>query len=152
MKFRVRLATHIEIEALSDLVVRSKFHWGYSETYRSTLAKILAVSSERVAAGECWLAETHAGKLAAVCQFNSEANPPHLDLLFVAPEYIRQGAGSLLFETLITYANGLGIKCFDLDADPNAAAFYLSKGGRITGERESRVVRGQFLPVIEMKL
>ncbi|MDG2034974.1 MAG: hypothetical protein P8J29_13635, partial [Rhodospirillales bacterium] len=60
--------------------------------------------------------------------------------------------GSLLFDTLISNARRRGFTRFDLDADPNAAAFYLGKGGRITGERESRIVRGQFLPVIEFTL
>ena len=45
-----------------------------------------------------------------------------------------------------------GITQFNLDADPNAAAFYMAKGGRVIGERESRIVRGQLLPIIEFIL
>lgn len=152
MTFRVRLAVPEETGVLTDLVVRSKFHWGYEEKYRAPLTTILAVSREKAFAGHCWVAETETGKPAGVCQFNSSATPPHLDLLFVDPAYIGQGAGSLLFDTLISNARRRGFTRFDLDADPNAAAFYLGKGGRITGERESRIVRGQFLPVIEFTL
>ena len=152
MTFRVRLAVPEETPVLTDMVVRSKFHWGYDEKYRALLASILTVSRERAHAGDCWVAEAETGEPAAVCQFDSGARPPHLDLLFVDPLYIRKGAGSLLLDTLITNARSRGITRFDLDADPNAAAFYLSKGGRIIGERESRIVRGQFLPVVEFML
>ena len=152
MTFRVRLAAPEEIGVLTDLVVRSKFHWGYDEKYRELLTTILAVSREKTSIGDCWVAETETSELAAVCQFNSSATPPHLDLLFVDPAYIGQGVGSLLFDTLISNARRRGFTRFNLDADPNASGFYLRKGGRITGERESRIVRGQFLPVIEFTL
>ena len=134
------------------MIVRSKFYWGYDKKYRAQLANILAVSRERVNAGDCWVAEAETGKPAAVCQFDSSATPPHLDLLFVDPPHIRQGAGSLLLDNLISSARSRGITRFNLDSDPNATAFYLRKGGRIIGERESRILRGQFLPVIEFML
>ena len=149
MTFRVRLAVPEEIDVLTQLVVRSKLHWGYDAKYGLLLATILAVSREKAIAGDCWVAEVKTGDPAAVCQFDSSATPAHLDLLFVDPPYIGRGAGSLLWDTLISNLRQRGIAQFDLDADPNAAAFYLAKGGRIVGERESRIIRGQFLPVIE---
>ena len=149
MTFRVRLAAPEETDVLTDLVVRSKFHWGYDEKYRVPLATILAVSSEKAHAGDCWVAEVKTCEPVAVCQFDSSATPAHLDLLFVDPAHIGRGAGSLLLDTLIANVRQRGVTQFDLDADPNAAAFYLAKGGRIVGERESRIIRGQFLPVIE---
>ena len=152
MTFRVRLAAPEETGVLTELIIRSKFHWGYDEKYRAPLTTILAMSKEKTSAGDCWVAESKTGQPAGVCQFNSSATPPHLDLLFIDPAYIGQGAGSLLLDTLILSARRRGITRFDLDADPNAAAFYLRKGGRIIGERESRIVRGQFLPVIEFTL
>ncbi len=152
MTFGVRLAVPEETGILTDLVVRSKFYWGYEEKYRATLMTILAVSREKASVGDCWVAEAETGKPAGVCQFNSNATPPHLDLLFVDPAYIGQGVGSLLFDTLISNARRRDFTRFDLDADPNATAFYLGKGGHIIGERESRIVRGQFLPVIEFTL
>ena len=152
MTFRVRLAVPEDTRELTDMIVRSKFYWGYDEKYRVQLSTILAVSRERANAGDCWVAEAETGKPAAVCQFDSSATPPHLDLLFVDPPHIRKGAGSLLLDTLIFNARSRGINRFNLDADPNAAAFYLRKGGRIIGERESRIVPGQFLPVIEFLL
>ena len=81
------------------------------------------------------MAEAETGDPVAVCQFNSSASPPHLDLLFVEPTYIGQGVGSLLFDTLTENARDRGINKFNLDADPNAAAFYMAKGGRVIGER-----------------
>ena len=152
MTFCVRLADPEEVDILTNLVVRSKFYWGYDEKYRALLASILTVSRERAHAGDCWVAEAETGEPAAVCQFNSSAIPPHLDLLFVDPAYIGRGAGALLLDHLISNARRRGITQFNLDADPNASGFYLRKGGRITGERESMIVRGQFLPVIEFTL
>ena len=152
MTFCVRSADPEEVDILTNLVIRSKFYWGYDTKYRASLETILAVSREKASIGDCWVAEAETGDPVAVCQFDSSASPPHLDLLFVEPAYIGQGVGSLLFDTLTEHARLRGITQFNLDADPNAAAFYMAKGGRVIGERESRIVRGQLLPIIEFIL
>jgi len=152
LNFQIRLAEVHEVDELTDLVMRSKFHWGYDEKYYAPLRDIIAVSRERVSAGDCWVAMTEDGEKAAVCQFNPSSQPPHLDLLFVGPEFIRKGAGGLLFDNLLNECRQRGITKFDMDADPNATEFYLQKGGKIVGEFESTVVPGQMLPVIEITL
>ena len=152
MKFHIRLAEVYEVDELTDLVIRSKFHWNYDARYRAPLRDLIRVSRKRVSAGDCWVAETDDGEKAAVCQLDPISDPPHLDLLFVEPKFIGQGAGTLLFENLLTECRHRGIATFDMDADPNATEFYLRKGGRIVGEFESTVVRGQLLPIIEITL
>ena len=84
MTFCVRLADPEEVDILTNLVIRSKFYWGYDDKYRASLKTILAVSPEIASIGDCWVAEAEAGDPVAVCQFNSSASPPHLDLLGLA--------------------------------------------------------------------
>lgn len=152
MKFKLRPAKPEEADELSALVLRSKFRWQYAEKYRAGLADILSVSPDLIEQRSCWVAVTDEDVRAAVLMLNLAVEPAHLDLLFVDIPYVGKGAGKFLLENALSIARTNGNKVLSMDSDPNAAEFYLRHGGRITGEEESTVIPGQFLPIIAFDL
>ncbi len=61
-----------------------------------------------------------------------------------------QGVARALWESVRTEAAARGIKRFVIEADPNAAPFYLTLGAEKIGEKESSAIPGRFFPILRI--
>ena len=58
-----------------------------------------------------------------------------LEALYTAPEYAGQGVGAALLDRLEGLIRGRGFEAVRADASPNALAFYVRRGYRVTGAK-----------------
>jgi putative acetyltransferase len=73
----------------------------------------------------------------AVAGFASLKGADHVDMLFVAPEFARQGAGGALIEALTKLAQARGAKRLTVDASDSARPLFERQG--FTAERRNLV-------------
>ncbi|GAA1952354.1 GNAT family N-acetyltransferase [Catenulispora subtropica] len=141
----IRPARPDEAGVLTDLVLRSKAYWGYSEEFMESCRAELTVRPEDVVAKRTTVATTDDGRIVGVAMFTGE--PPHgeLDGLFVAPEAIGKGYGSRLFHHVADTARAAGHPCLELTADPNAEPFYEALGAVRIGTEPSGSIPGRVL-------
>jgi len=74
-----------------------------------------------------------------------------LDDLWVEPEWIGKGIGSLLFRHAVERAIRLGGKQLEWEAEPNAVGFYEKLGGRYLRDSEPSLW-GRVIPVMGVDL
>ena len=148
---QIRRAEALEAPRLSELALRSKAHWGYSDDFMRACTDELTYTPEEVASGRFHVLEDD-GEL---CGFYAlvKISPTALELeaMFVEPEQIGRGYGRALMEHALAEARGTEhIERLVIQADPNASRFYEGAGGRLIGERPSDSIRGRMLPLYEI--
>jgi len=138
-------------EILSEIAVKSKAFWGYSDEQIKSWTNELTVSKKMI-------------QQLIVFKFISESkivgfyilNQPkksiiELEFLFVLPIFIGNGIGAKLLYHAFKTASKLNAKTITLLSDPNAVPFYKSKGFVIINQKESSIA-GRFLPVMQKYL
>lgn len=148
---QIRFAREDEAELLSDLASRSKAHWPYDKDYLELCRSVTHVVAADVREWPFIVATdgTRVCGFAAACPVQGEYM---LDHLWLEPEFIGKGLGRLLFAEAARTARAMGWTKFLIAADPYAEAFYLKMGAKRIGERESKIKRGFFLPLLEYDL
>jgi GNAT superfamily N-acetyltransferase len=141
-----------EVEALTELSLRSKAHWGYDDDFVAACREELTVRPEHV--------ETHRLVVAAPTMttppvgfyglVGTTDDDAELSALFVEPEVIGTGVGRLLFDDAVRVARSIGVRQFRIEADPFAAGFYEHMGAISTGVTPSHSIPGRSLPVYVM--
>lgn len=79
-------------------------------------------------------------------RFAGEAPVAELADLFVDPTAIGRGVGATLLADTVDRARSLGVSGLVIDADPNAAGFYVRMGARRVGSVASSSITGRELP------
>lgn len=145
---RIRRAYLHEADALSDLALRAKAHWGYTDAFLEACRDELRVDPADVERGYVAVAEDDAaGRLLGFYVVApSEAGGGELTFLYVDPSEMNHGVGRALFTHALASAGSAGIEELRLDADPHAAAFYRHMGARYAGEAPSGSIPGRVLP------
>lgn len=137
----LRAARPAEAGALTELVLRSKAHWGYGAEFLAACAPELRIGAGDVVRRRIVVAQGAAGARsgggpAAVLGLASlDGEPPlgRLGLLFVEPAAIGSGVGRLLYRDVLRRAAGLGFRRLLIDADPHATGFYRAMGAVASG-------------------
>lgn len=148
----VRPARRGEGDLLSALCVRSKAHWGYDPDFMARCAESLRVRESAIAAGHVLVAGTAAGEVLGVAAVVPEGPVADLDLLFVEPARLGQGAGAALFAAAARRAARLGATRLTILADPHAAYFYARQGAVFLRNAPSDAIPGRLLPLYEYAL
>ncbi|WP_291845415.1 GNAT family N-acetyltransferase [Maricaulis sp.] len=149
---RLRPARAGEEDALSDLCLKSKAHWGYDEAFMAEVAPYLRVTSEAIAAGHTTVAELDDGTMLGVCQIDPGGHHGTLDLLFITPAAIGKGVGRDLFEDARAKLKARGETVMTILSDPYAEAAYIHMGARRVAMRPSEVFKDRKLPWLEVAL
>jgi GNAT superfamily N-acetyltransferase len=144
-KIQIRRARLSEADALSELALRSKAHWGYDAAFMAACRAELTVQPDAIEAGEVWVAE-EGEALVGVLEIIPKKPDAELRLIFVAPERVGHGIGAMLWKHAEARARAHCANGITLDADPNSVGFYQRMGMQIVGESPSGSIPGRMLP------
>lgn len=150
----VREAKSYEAEVLSNLAMRSKAYWGYSQNFLEACSKELLISEEMISSDESHyeVAEDNGIIVGFYALGNISSLDIEVDFLFVEPKNIGTGLGRILMELAKKKAKACGGRTLIIQGDPNAEKFYLAMGAKLTGQRESTSVPGRYLPTFSIDI
>ncbi len=146
-KFSIRPASPDEAELLSDLALRSKGHWGYSQEFLEACRPHLTLSRDYISSSPVFVLEEESG-IAGFYGLREQEDGVELLYLFVEPSAINRGYGRELWKHLIETAARLGRQRILIESDPYAEEFYKAMGARCVGVAPSSVLAGRFLPLL----
>lgn len=147
----IRRARPSEAEALSELAIRSKGHWGYEPEFLEACRPELTLSAHLIETGEVHLLEV-GGRIVGfygLADRNGELEFTHF---FVDPPAIGRGAGRLLWRHAVERAKSRGVRRLVIESDPYAEGFYRKLGAERIGETASPVNAGRKLPLLQFRL
>lgn len=152
MNVHIRRALPEEADALTQIALSAKRHWGYPDPWMEIWRPQLTFTSEYFEENKSWVAVDDKKPIAFYTLQERRGNA-WIENLWVLPEHMGRGVGKQLFLHAISRSRESGYKVLQLEADPNAAAFYEKMGMHKIGERYSEI-EGQprRLPIMEMKL
>lgn len=152
-KVSLRPARGDEADALTELALRSKAHWGYSDEFIEACRDELTVDPQDIASGRVVVAVVDGG-LGGFSTLVGHPPVAEVEALFVEPEHIGAGIGigTTLFVALCDGARRAGFSRLLIEADPNAAGFYERQGAVKVGDRPSGSIPGRRLPLLELDL
>ena len=151
---KIRSAIPVEASFLSELALRSKAHWGYSDDFLEACRAELTVAPDRLADGDypCCVAVL-GNDIAGVYSLGALSEGIYeLEALFVDPPHIGTGVGGALLWHALNWLSSQSAKRLVIQSDPQAGDFYLAAGARKTGEEESGSIPGRFLPIFEIDI
>ena len=149
---RIRAADPGEGERLREIAVAAKSHWGYDVAWVRRWAAEGDFSPAALRARDVWVAEANGRTVGwAALIRGGEPDTATLDDLWVEPEWIGKGLGSLLFRRAVERARELGAKRLEWEAEPNAVGFYERLGGRYVRDSE-RTMWNRVVPVMALDL
>jgi len=148
---QIRRAEASEASRLSELALRSKAHWGYSDDFMRACTEELTYTPEEVAAGRFHVLEDDGEVRGFYALIKISPTAFELEAMFVEPARIGCGYGRALMEHALAEARATEhIERLVIQADPNASRFYEAAGGRLIGERRSGSIPGRMLPLYEI--
>lgn len=116
---------------LTEIAFAAKRHWRYPESWIQSWRATLTITPELISANPTFSAIEDDW----VVGFSSLTIEPRPDLthLWVLPRAMGRGVGRALFERIVGQARLLGFSAFEIEADPNAEAFYQHMGAKRIG-------------------
>jgi len=84
------------------------------------------------------------------CELVSEEDDLVIEKLFVDPNFMGQGIGRALLDSMMDYATRHSADRILIASDPDAEQFYLSMGARRIGQTPSESIEGRLLPLLEI--
>lgn len=146
----IRPARITEGERLREIAIASKAHWGYDLDFVRRWAARGDFSAEGLRDKEIFVAEAEE-RLIAWAALIAKGEVIWLDDLWVEPEWIGKGVGSLLFARAVERARALGGTRLEWQAEPNSVGFYEKVGGHYLRDGEP-TSWGRVLPVMGLDL
>lgn len=131
--FRITRARPQDAALLKEIAVAAKGHWGYPDHLMSKWAQAPIITPESILTDIVFLAQLDAATAGWYCLLTGSGTAI-LDDLWVLPAFMNQGVGRRLFAHAVEQAKVQGAQAIELEADPNAAPFYMHMGCRVIGE------------------
>ncbi|MBC5823707.1 MAG: GNAT family N-acetyltransferase [Candidatus Eremiobacteraeota bacterium] len=135
---------------MSRLALRSKAYWGYDAAFMEMIRPSFAITGEYIEGWPVFLAEKSSTPI-AFYGFRKIGGDVFLADMFVDPDYVRRGLGTLLWSHALTTAGLEAYPHFFIESDPNAEAFYLRLGCKRVGDIIS-ADSGRVLPLLRYEL
>ncbi len=148
---RLRPARDDECAELTDLILRAKASNGYDDAFMEACRAELTVTPETLARGPFSVLEAE-GKAIGTVQVSRDDDGWHLQLMFIDPDCQGMGAGRRLIGWARAEACRQGATELQIEADPNAEAFYLKSGAHRVGVTPSGSIPGRMIPQMILSL
>jgi GNAT superfamily N-acetyltransferase len=127
-----------DAERLTQIAHAAKRHWGYPESWIAAWGDILTMRPEFIAANVAYCA-VEENRTVGFYVLTTESDGLHLDHLWILPDAMRRGIGRALFQHAVEQARTRGFTTIQIEADPNAEAFYQRMGATRVGTVVSEV-------------
>jgi GNAT superfamily N-acetyltransferase len=147
----IRRAQRREGPELTQLALRSKAYWGYSDGFLAACRAELTVTAAQVEADLVAVA-METDEIVGFYSLRETLPLGDVAAFFVEPLRIGQGIGRALLAHLVASAQAAGFACLRIEADPHAVAFYERHGAAQIGEVASGSIPGRNLPLLELRL
>ncbi|MGB5411057.1 MAG: GNAT family N-acetyltransferase [Woeseiaceae bacterium] len=143
-----------DAESLSQLAMRSKAHWGYSQEFIDACRAELTVSSNDIEYSriDYQVAEADGAVVGYYALSQESADTFELEAMFVEPELIGTGVGRRLMQHALASLGNRGAARLSIQSDPYAVDFYFAAGARQVGVLESGSIANRFLPLLEIQI
>lgn len=148
----IRPARHDECALLTDLALRSKASWGYSEQFMTDCVAALTIKEADIRSHQYFVLDSDGDVIGFCALRESGKDAGELADVFVDPAHLRAGHGRRLVEYAKNAARARGWHSLRVEADPNAQDFYRSCGGKKIGTVASGSIPGRRLPLIKIPL
>jgi GNAT superfamily N-acetyltransferase len=135
---RIRPPRRREGERLREIAIASKRHWGYDLERVRQWAALGDFSPEGLRKKEFFVAEV-AGAAVGWAAIIPRGDICWLDDLWICPEWMGRGLGTLLFQRAATRGRELGAFRIEWEAEPHAIGFYTKMGGHYLRDSEPGV-------------
>jgi N-acetylglutamate synthase-like GNAT family acetyltransferase len=144
-------ATISDVRQLTEIALKSKSFWGYSNELLESWRNDLTVTSKMIS--KCTVFKFLVDdQIVGFYILNPlKEKSIELEMLFVLPEFIGKGIGKQLLQHSFEKALKLKVNSMTLLADPNAITFYESRGFYEVDKKES-TIPGRFLSVLKKNL
>ena len=145
----IRKANVEDAATLTEIAFKAKGYWGYSDDFMNAWKDALIITVEDIQSKVIYLLEEDKAIKGFYCLC---IETQELESLFVAPTYIGQGLGKVIWEYMLLEATVSGLSSFHFNSDPNAYEFYLKMGAKRIIYVESTVIPGRIYPLMEYTL
>lgn len=146
VELEIRAARPGEEQALTELALRSKAHWGHDAAFIERARPELTVHPQDLERMTVRVAERD-GRTVGFSVLDLDAS--ELTMLFVEPDAIGTGAGHALLADVRRQAAAAGVAHLTIESDPDAEPFYRSQGATPSGTRVSSST-GRPLPLLRI--
>ncbi|WP_170416406.1 GNAT family N-acetyltransferase [Ruegeria atlantica] len=140
-----------ELEAVTDLCMRSKAFWGYDADFMNACRTELTVTESDLSE-EAIVLSVQGSEITGVVQLSFDRKTVCLEKLFVDPAYMGKGIGRCLFTWARDKSRLRQAMRLVVEADPDAVPFYTAMGCREAGNVPSGSIPGRYLPRLEFEL
>ena len=152
MDIEIRRALPEEAEALTEIAIAAKGHWGYPERWMQIWKPELTFNVEYFEKNESWTANVDDQLVGFYTLLDKDGNA-WLENLWVMPAQMGQGVGNALFNHAIHLSKERGYDILRLESDPNAVGFYIKMGAYKIDQRYYDMEdTPRILPIMELKL
>lgn len=138
-----------DADILTALARRSKAYWGYSDAFMKACEDELTITPQRINTETYLLAEED-GVVVGMAGIARCDDGWEVCNMFVDPATIGTGLGGQLFRLLVEEARRQGIDELQIDADPNARAFYERMGAVFHHMTPSGSIEGREIPHLRL--
>lgn len=125
-----------EADALTQIALDAKRHWGYPEHWIKHWESDLTISSDFIRDNHVYVAEND-GEIRGFYALAVSGRKAELEHMWVTPASIGSGIGKELFLDAMDRAATLEVREIEISADPNAAGFYERMGASQIGETDA---------------
>lgn len=142
-----------DVEALTDISIRSKQSNGYDDAFMDACRDELTVKVAHLCQGEYWVASD--GDQIIGCASLTPDKGQRTGVVhsfFIDPDHQGRGVGRMLWGKLLERAHAYQMTDVRLDADPNAVPFYQAMGFELAGDAPSAAIKGRRLPHMTLSL
>lgn len=133
-EYQIRAACVDEVDAINQLIIRSRAVWGYSDEQNQEFIKQSGVTPQYVKSQLCDVLEVDHEIIAVMGATLSRQMS--VDFLFLDPNYQNQGIGRMLFEHLGKQLQSRGATQFDFITNPYARGFFEKLGASVISDYE----------------
>jgi predicted N-acetyltransferase YhbS len=148
----IRPANQDECEALSQLAMRSKGYWKYSESFLAACRDELRLLPGDIAKHPTFVLALQHAIFGFYTLEHVDSCTTELGHLFVEPDAIGMGYGRMLMQHACNEARQRGYQKMFIQGDPHAEGFYLAVGAKLVGKKESASIANRYLPWFEIHL
>jgi len=138
-------------EILTDITKKSKAYWGYSDRQMEKWSELLTITKNYIETNNVYKLLVGNITVGYYSYINLNKDEVKLDNLFVLPNYIGSGFGTLLMNDFMNRIKNTERKKIVLDSEPNAEKFYENFGFIKIGQIET-AIKDRYLPIMELEI